>query len=46
MSEISPPIDIPAISLDSGCGACGLEWLIVPVLAALRRRRRRAISAL
>jgi len=40
MSEISNLLDISDVAVDFGCGACGLEWLIVPALAALRRRRR------
>lgn len=40
MSEVSNILDISDIAVDSGCGACGLEWLIVPALAWIRRRRR------
>jgi len=44
-SEFSLPFEYPDMRVTSGCGACGLEWLIVPALAALRRRSRRATSA-
>jgi len=39
-SEISDPMDIEDLVAETGCGACGLEWLIIPALAAWRRRRR------
>lgn len=39
-SELSVPFDIPDLVAQSGCGICGLEALLLPLLLALRRRRR------
>jgi hypothetical protein len=41
MSELSDPMEFVDLVTNSGCGACGLEWLFIPALAAVIRRRRR-----
>ena len=42
MSELSVPIEVPDdVVLEKGCGACGLEGLLLPALIVLLRRRRR-----